>query len=81
MQEKGCQEFSLAIDIENPDVVIATDKYIDYEPHEDHFKTEQWEHFSGVMEEYPPRHIEVKIHEAKKALTLWIKSIGNVGRY
>ena len=25
LQEEGCQEFSFAIDIENPDIVIATE--------------------------------------------------------
>ena len=66
LQEKGCKEFSFAIDIEKPDVVIATEVYLDYRAHEEHFKTKQWEHFSGVMEEYPPRSIEVKTYEAKE---------------
>ena len=61
LEEAGCQEFSFAIDIENPDIVIATERYTDYKAHEDHFKTKQWEHFSGVMEKYPPRNIEVNI--------------------
>ena len=64
LQEKGCQEFGFAIDIENPDVVIATERYADYDAHEEHFKTEQWKHFSGVMEAFPPRSIEVKTYEA-----------------
>ena len=66
LQEEGCQEFSFAIDIENPDIVIATERYTDYKAHEDHFKTKQWEHFSGVMEKYPPRNIEVKTYEARE---------------
>ncbi|MEC8644313.1 MAG: antibiotic biosynthesis monooxygenase [Pseudomonadota bacterium] len=66
LEEAGCQEFSFAIDIENPDIVIATERYTDYKAHEDHFKTKQWEHFSGVMEKYPPRNIEVKTYEARE---------------
>ena len=66
LQEKGCKEFSFAIDIQNPDVVIATEIYSDYQAHEEHFKTKQWEHFSGVMGEFPPRSINVKTYEAKE---------------
>ena len=53
LQEKGYQEFGFAIDIENPEVVIATERYVDNDAHEQHFKTKQWEHFSGVMEAFP----------------------------
>ena len=66
LEEAGCQEFSFAIDIENPDIVIATERDTDYKAHEDHFETKQWEHFSGVMEKYPPRNIEVKTYEARE---------------
>ena len=66
LKEKGCLEFSFAVDIQNPDVVIATERYLDYQAHEDHFKTKQWEHFSAVMDEFPPRSIEVKTYEARE---------------
>ena len=45
---------------------VALERYTDYKAHEDHFKTKQWEHFSGVMEKYPPRNIEVKTYEARE---------------
>ena len=31
-----------------------------------HFKTEQWGHFSGIMEKYPPRSIDVKTYDASE---------------
>jgi len=52
--------------VNNPDVVVATEVYKDYQAHEDHFKTEQWEHFSTVMEKFPPRSIDVKTYEASE---------------
>ena len=50
LQEPGCDEFSFAIDVNDPDIVVATEVYTDYPAHKDHFKTAQWGHFSGVME-------------------------------
>ena len=46
--------------------MIATERYTDYKAHEDHFETKQWEHFSGVMEKYSPRNIEVITYEARE---------------
>ena len=57
-------DFLFAIDVSNPDIVIATEVYNDYSALEDHFKTAQWDHFSGVMEEYPPRNLDMKTYEA-----------------
>ena len=37
LKEKGCQEFSFAVDIENLGVVTATERYLDYQAHEDQF--------------------------------------------
>ncbi len=65
LDEPGCDDFLFAIDVNNPDIVIATEVYKDYQAHIEHFKTEQWTHFSAVMEKYPPRDIEVKTYEAQ----------------
>ena len=64
LQEPGCDDFLFAIDVNNPDIVTATEVYSDYSALEDHFKTAQWDRFSGVMEKYPPRNIDMKTYEA-----------------
>ena len=66
LQEPGCDDFLFAIDVNNPDLVVATEVYKDYPAHEDHFKTAQWGHFSGIMEKYPPRSIDVKTYDASE---------------
>jgi quinol monooxygenase YgiN len=66
LQEPGCEDFLFAIDVNNPDIVVATEVYKDYPAHEDHFKTAQWGHFSGIMEKYPPRSIDVKTYDASE---------------
>ncbi len=43
---------------------MATEVYKDYPAHEDHFKTAPWGHFSGIMEKYLPRSIDVKTYDA-----------------
>ena len=50
----------------NPDIVVATEVHQDYLTHEDHFKTAQWGHFSGMMVKYPPRSIYVKTYDASE---------------
>jgi len=64
LEESGCDDFLFAIDVNNPDIVIATEVYKDYSAHEDHFKTDQWTHFSAIMDKYPPRSMEVETYEA-----------------
>ena len=64
LAEPGCDDFLFAIDVTNPDIVVATEVYKNYSAHEDHFKTEQWTHFSALMEKYPPRSIQTKTYEA-----------------
>ena len=45
---------------------MATEVYKDYPAHEDHFKTAQWGHFSGIMEKYPPLSIDVKTYDGSE---------------
>ena len=63
---RGCDEFLFAVDVNNPDIGVATEVYQDYLTHEDYFKTAQWGHFSGIMEKYPPRSIDVKTYAASE---------------
>ena len=60
LKESGCEDFLFAIDINNPDIVVATEVYKDYKAHQDHFKNEQWVHFSALMAKYPHRSLETK---------------------
>ena len=53
-------------DSESEGIVVANEVYKDYPAHEDHFKTAQWGHFSGIMEKYPPRSIDVKTYDASE---------------
>ena len=64
LEEPGCDDFSFGIDVNNPDIVVASEVYRDYQAHLDHFTTAQWQHFSAIMEKYPPRSIDVKTYEA-----------------
>ncbi|MDA0629766.1 MAG: antibiotic biosynthesis monooxygenase [Proteobacteria bacterium] len=64
LEEPGCDDFSFGIDVNNPDIVVASEVYRDYQAHLDHFITAQWQHFSAIMEKYPPRSIDVKTYEA-----------------
>lgn len=66
LEEPGCDDFLFAIDISNPGIVVATEVYKNYEAHQDHFRTDQWNHFSALMEKYPPRAIETKTYEASE---------------
>ena len=66
LQEPGDDDFLFAVDVNNPNISVATEVYRDYPAHEDHFKTAQWEHFSAVMEKYPPRSLDVKTYHASE---------------
>ena len=63
---RGCDDFLFAVDVNNPNIVVATEVYKDYPAHEDHFKTAQWGHFSGIMEKYPPRSIDEQTYDASE---------------
>ena len=66
LQETGCDDFLFAVDINNPDIVVATEVYKNYPAHEDHFKTAQWKRYSSVMEKHPPRNIDAKTYDASE---------------
>ena len=66
LQETGCDDFLFAVDITNPDIVLATEVYKNYPAHKAHFKTAQWEHFSAVTEKHPPRNIDVMTYDASE---------------
>ena len=66
LQEPGCDDFLFAVDANNPDIVVATEVYKDYPANEDHFKTAQWEHFSGIIEKCRPPSICVKTYDASE---------------
>ena len=66
LQEPGCDDFLFAVDVNNPDIVVATEVYKDYPAQQDHLKTAQWGHFSGIMQKYLPRSIDVKTYYASQ---------------
>ena len=66
LHEPGCDDFLFAIDVNNPDIVVATEVYKDYQALEDHFKTAQWLHFSAIMDKCPPRSIDTKTYNASE---------------
>ena len=63
---RGCDDFLLAVDVNNSGIVVTTEVYKDYPAHEDHFKTAQWERYSGILRKYPPRNIDVKTYDASE---------------
>ena len=38
LQEPGCDDFLFAVDVNNPDIVVATEVYKNYPAHEDHLR-------------------------------------------
>ena len=69
---RGNDDFLFTVDVNEPDIVVATEVNKDYPAHKDHFKTAQWEHFSGILEKYTPRSIDVKTTRRLKRNTLWM---------
>ncbi len=63
---RGCDDLLFAVDVNNPDSVVATEVYKDYPAHKDHFDTAQCEYLTGTTEKYPPRSIDVKTHVTSK---------------
>ena len=61
---RGCDDFLFALDVNDLGIVVATEVCRNYPAHEDHFKTAQWEHFSGIMEKHPPDTAEANLEEA-----------------
>ena len=66
LAEEGCEEFNFAIDINNPNIIRATEVWTNMEALENHFKTENWFYFNSIMEKYPPKNIIVNTYETKK---------------
>ena len=45
-KEEGCEEFTFAVDINNPNIIRATEVWSNMKVLENHFKTENWYHFN-----------------------------------
>lgn len=66
LTEEGCEEFNFAIDINNPNIIRATEVWTNMKSLENHFKTENFYYFNSIMEKYPPKNIIVNTYETKK---------------
>ena len=66
LAEEGCEEFNFAIDINNPNIIRATEVWTNIEALENHFKTENWFYFNSIMEKYPAKNIIINTYEIKK---------------
>ena len=66
LAEEGCEEFNFAIDINNPNIIRATEVWTNMKSLENHFKTENFYYFNSIMEKYPPKNIIVNTYETKK---------------
>ena len=64
--EEGCEEFNFAIDINNPNIIRATEVWTNMKALENHFKTENWFYFNSIMEKYPAKNIIINTYEIKK---------------
>ena len=47
-KEEGCEEFTFAVDINNPNIIRATEVWSNMQVLENHFKTENWYHFNSI---------------------------------
>lgn len=66
LTEEGCEEFNFAIDINNPNIIRATEVWTNMEALENHFKTENWFYFNSIMEKYPAKNIIINTYEIRK---------------
>jgi len=66
LAEEGCEEFNFAIDINNPNIIRATEVWTNMKALENHFKTENWFYFNSIMEKYPVKNIIINTYEIKK---------------
>tara|TARA_B100001113_G_scaffold91072_1_gene72873 strand:- start:17 stop:391 length:375 start_codon:yes stop_codon:yes gene_type:complete len=66
LAEEGCEEFNFAIDINNPNIIRATEVWTNMEALENHFKTENWLYFNSIMEKFPAKNIIVNTYAIKK---------------
>ena len=66
LAEEGCEEFNFAIDINNPNIIRATEVWTNIEALENHFKTENWFYFNSIMEKYPAKNIIINTYEIRK---------------
>tara|TARA_Y100000589_G_scaffold274575_1_gene268381 strand:+ start:1329 stop:1703 length:375 start_codon:yes stop_codon:yes gene_type:complete len=66
LAEEGCEEFNFAIDINNPNIIRATEVWTNMKALENHFKTENWFYFNSIMEKYPAKNIIINTYEIKK---------------
>ena len=53
--EEGCEEFTFSVDINNPNILKATEVWTNMQSLENHFKTENYKNFNSIMEKYPPK--------------------------
>ncbi|MDA7595610.1 antibiotic biosynthesis monooxygenase [Luminiphilus sp.] len=67
-REEGCEEFTFSVDINNPNILKATEVWTNMQALENHFKTENYKNFNSIMEKYPPKNITVNTYEIKKVL-------------
>ena len=65
-KEYGCEEFTFSIDVNNPNIIRATEVWSNMEALENHFKTENWFYFNSIMEKYPAKNIIINTYEIKK---------------
>ena len=66
LAEEGCEEFNFAIDINNPNIIRATEVWTNIEALENHFKTENWFYFNSIMEKYPAKNIIINTYEIRE---------------
>ena len=64
--EYGCEVFTFSIDVNNPNIIRATELWTNMNVLEDHFKTKYWEYFNSIMEKYPPKNIIVNKNDVEK---------------
>ena len=65
-KEYGCEELTFSIDVNNPNIIRATELWTNMNVLEDHFKTKYWEYFNSIMEKYPPKNIIVNTYDVEK---------------
>ena len=63
LEEPGCDEYTFGIYVNNPDIVVASEVYRDYQAHLDHFTTAQW-YTSAPSWRRIRRGIDAKTYEA-----------------
>jgi quinol monooxygenase YgiN len=64
--EEGCLGYSFSVELSNPSIVHVTEKWVDAEALQAHFKSAHMAEFQRKVAQYPPASTEVKFYRVEE---------------